>query len=301
MDRPIVFRPAGASLYSYVVRIVVIAVPYDAGHRSVGVGLGPARLLEAGVVNELRAGGHDVRVVTVEIPPNLPRHELARTVAAARVLAGEMKIARANDELPIVLAGNCSTAVGTLAGCPPDTAVVWFDAHADLNTAETTTTGMLDGLALSMVLGRALRALTASVDSFEPLAIDRVTLVGARDLDPAEQELLSAGTIGHVAADAEGTEVETRLRTMGSPPPPVYVHLDLDVIDPAHARANQYAAPGGLTPASLQRTLGAIVSTAPLYALAITAYDPIWDRDGRMRQIAIDAVNAVVPRSNTSE
>ena len=88
---------------------------------------------------------------------------------------------------------------------------------------------------------------------------------------------------------------------MGSPPPPVYVHLDLDVIDPAHARANQYAAPGGLTPASLQRTLGAIVSTAPLYALAITAYDPTWDRDGRMRQIAIDAANAVVPRSNTSE
>ena len=290
-----------ASLYSYVVKIVVIAVPYDAGHRSVGVGLGPARLLEAGVVNELRAGGHDVREVTVEIPPNLPRHELARTVAAARVLASEVRTARANDELPIVLAGNCSTAVGTLAGCPRDTAVVWFDAHADLNTAETTTTGMLDGLALSMVLGRALRGLTASVDAFEPLAADRVTLVGARDLDPPEEALLAAGTVGHVSADAARTEVVTRLRTMGSPPPPVYIHLDLDVIDPGHARANQYGAPGGLTPSSLQRTLGAIVSIAPLYALAITAYDPIWDRDGRMRQVAIDAVNTVVPRSNSSE
>ena len=282
-------------------KIVVIAVPYDAGHRSVGVGLGPARLLEAGVANELRAGGHDVREVTVEIPPNLPRHELARTIAAARVLAMEMKLARANDELPIVLAGNCSTAVGTLAGCPPNTAVVWFDAHADLNTAETTTSGMVDGLALSMVLGRALRGMTSSVDAFQPLAAERVTLVGARDLDPPEQVLLASGAIGHVTADAAGTDVEARLRTMGSPPPPVYIHLDLDVIDPAHARANQYAAPGGLTPSGLQRALDAIVSTAPLYALAITAYDPAWDRDGRMRQVAIDAVNAVVPRSNTSE
>jgi arginase len=239
--------------------------------------------------------------VTVEIPPNLPKHELARTIAAARVLAGEIKIARAQDELPIVLAGNCSTAVGTLAGCPRDTAVVWFDAHADLNTAETTTTGMLDGLALSMVLGRALRGLTASVEAFEPLSADRVTLVGARDLDPPERTLLAAGTVGHVTADAAGREVGTRLRTMGSPPPPVYIHLDLDVIDPAHARANQYAAPNGLTPANLRRTLESIVSTAPLYALAITAYDPMWDRDGRMRQVAIDAVNAVVPRSNSSE
>ena len=287
--------------YSYGVKIVVIAVPYDAGHRSVGVGLGPARLLEAGVANELRAGGHDVRVVTIEIPPNLPRHELARTVAAARVLAGEIAIAHAHDELPIVLAGNCSTAVGTLAGCPRDTAVVWFDAHADLNTAETTTSGMLDGLALSMVLGRALRGLTSSIEGFAPLGAGRVTLVGARDLDPPERALLEAGDVGHVPAQGAPSGVDTRLRALGSPPPPVYIHLDLDVIDPAHARANQYAAPDGLTPSALIRTLGTIVSTAPLYALAITAYDPMWDRDGRMRQVAIDAVNAVVPRSTTSE
>ena len=281
--------------------IVVIAVPYDAGHRSVGVGLGPARLLEAGVANVLRAAGHDVRLVTIELPPDVPRHEIARTIAAARVLAAEMKTARRNDELPIVLAGNCSSAIGTLAGCPRDTAVVWFDAHADLNTAETTTTGMLDGLALSMVTGRALCGMTASVDGFTPLDLGRVTLVGARDLDPAEAALLSGGTVPMVAVDSAAGGVGQRLREMGSPPPPVYVHLDLDVIDPAHARANQYAAPGGLAPAVLMRTLGAIVATAPLYALAITAYDPVWDRDGRMRQVALDAVNAVVPRSTTSE
>jgi arginase len=283
------------------VRIVVLAVPYDAGHRSVGVGLGPARLLEAGVANVLRAAGHDVRVVTIELPSDIPRHEIARTIAAARVLAAEMQTARRHGELPIVLAGNCSTAVGTLAGCPRDTAVVWFDAHADLNTAETTTTGMLDGLALSMVTGRALCGMTESVDGFMPLDLDRVTLVGARDLDPPEAALLAGGTVRTVPVDSAAGGVGQRLREMGSPPPPVYVHLDLDVIDPAHARANQYAAPGGLAPAALLRTLGAIVATAPLYALAITAYDPVWDRDGRMRQVALDAVNAVVPRSTTSE
>jgi arginase len=283
------------------VRFVLIAVPYDAGHRSVGVGLGPARLLEAGVANVLREAGHDVREVTVELPSDLPRHELARTIAAARVLAGEMTTARAQDELPIVLAGNCSTAVGTLAGCPRETAVVWFDAHADLNTAETTTTGMLDGLALSMVTGRALRAMTATVDGFVPLDAGRVTLVGARDLDPPEAALLADGAVCHLGTRDALAGIEQRLRDIGSPPPPVYIHLDLDVVDPAHARANQYAAPDGLSPSTLLQTLRAIVSVSPLYAMAITAYDPDWDRDGRMRQVALDAVNAIVPRSNSSE
>ena len=282
-------------------RFVLIAVPYDAGHRSVGVGLGPARLLEAGVANVLREAGHDVREVTVELPPDLPRHELARTIAAARVLAGEVATARAHDELPLVLAGNCSTAVGTLAGCPRDTAVVWFDAHADLNTAETTTTGMLDGLALSMVTGRALRAMTGTVDGFQPLAPDQVTLIGARDLDPPEVAFLAQGSVRHFTSSDATSGIERRLREIGTPPPPVYIHLDLDVVDPAHARANQYAAPGGLAPTTLMRTLRAITSVSPLYAMAVTAYDPAWDRDGRMRQVALDAVNAIVPRSNSSE
>jgi arginase len=128
-----------------------------------------------------------------------------------------------------------------------------------------------------------------------------VTLVGARDLDPPEQALLAAGPVSAVQADAAMEGIAHRLRGLGSPPPPVYIHLDLDVIDPGHARANQYAAPAGLTPSNLLRALGAIVSMSPLYALAVTAYDPQWDPDGRMRQVALDAINAVVPRSTTSE
>jgi arginase len=282
------------------VRIVVIAVPYDAGQRSVGVGLGPARLLDAGLAHQLRAAGHDVREATVEIPPNLPRHELARTLAAARGLAAEVAAARRHDELPIVLAGNCSTAVGTLAGCPRHTAVLWFDAHADLNTADTTTTGMLDGLALSMVTGRALQAMTAAVEGFTPIADDRVLLVGARDLDPPEEALIARGTIARVPAADAVDGIARHLRRPGATPG-AYIHLDLDVVDPACARASEYAAPGGFDRDGLLRALAAIVSIAPIHAMAITAYDPAYDRDGRMRQIAIDAVNAVIPRTMSAE
>ena len=277
-------------------RVVLIAVPYDAGHRSVGVGLGPARLLEAGVANVLREAGHDVREVTVELPPDLPRHELARTIAAARVLAGEIATARAQDELPLVLAGNCSTAVGTLAAAPEATAVVWFDAHGDYNTAETTTTGMVDGLALSMVTGRALCNLAAGVKGFAAIDERRVVLVGARDLDPPEEQALASSQVTRLAADEASGRVAGVLRQMRPPARHVYVHLDLDVLDPAHARANQYGVPGGLTPASLVKTLAAIADVAAIYALAITAYDPECDTDGATQRTAFQAIHALVPR-----
>src|SRR4029453_4631030 len=122
-------------------RIALLAVAYDSGRRGVGVGLGPGRLLDAGVANQLRGAGHHVREATVELPHDVSPHEMARTVAIQRELGHAVGEAVAADELPIVLAGNCSTAVGTLAARPADTVVVWFYAHADFNTADTTVTG----------------------------------------------------------------------------------------------------------------------------------------------------------------
>jgi arginase len=275
-------------------RIAVLTVPYDAGRLRTGVGLGPSRLLEAGLTNTLREFGHEVREDAVDLPEPTPPHEMARIVAAQRELARLVTQAVTDGELPIVLAGNCSSAVGTLAAAPPDVAVVWFDAHADFNTAETTTTGMLDGLALSMVTGRALRGLTSTVSGFVPVREDRVVLVGARDLDPPEEDALGRSPVRRVAAGEAESRMTGALRELGDPAPPVYVHLDLDVLDPASARANQYAAPDGLSPSALCHALTAIAGTAPLYAFAITAYDPSWDDDGWTRRAAIEALGALV-------
>ena len=282
-------------------RIAIFAVPYDAGRRGVGVGRGPARLLEAGIANELRAAGHDVREVTVDIPLDTAPHELARIVMTQRELGRLVHEAVAANELPLVLAGNCSTAVGTLAARTPDTAVVWFDAHGDFNTATTTTTGMVDGMALSMVTGRECRALTSSVSGFTPVNEDRVVLVGARDLDPPEEHAFSNSPVTRVTAGEAPHVITTVLRRLGRPAPPLYVHLDLDVLEPTEARANHYTAPHGLSRKALSQTLRQMAEAAPLYAVAITAYDPAWDLDGSTRQAAVDALHALIPRSETPE
>ena len=289
-----------ANLY-LVVRIALLAVPYDSGHRSVGVGLGPGRLLDAGVVRHLREAGHDVREATVELPHDVARHEIARTVAIQRELGRAVRDAVAADELPVVLAGNCSTAVGTLASRPKDSAVVWFDAHADFNTADTTVTGMLDGLALSMITGRALQSMIGGVEGFAAVEERNVILVGARDLDPAEEIALAGSSVTRLGADSAADAIALALRSPGRPVPAVYIHLDLDVLDPRQARANQYDAPGGLSPDALLRTLAAIVAVAPVHAIAITAYDPAWDANGRTLRTAFDALRVLTPRLDGGE
>jgi arginase len=257
-------------------------------------------LLEAGLANELRELGHEVRQTTVDLPADAPADELARVVMLQRLLADAIRQAMSTDEFPVVLAGNCSSAVGTLAARPRDTAVLWFDAHGDFNTADTTVSGMLDGMALAMATGRCLDALATTVPGFSAVDEARVFLIGARDLDPGEEQLLAASRVRRIAAPNAGS-IGAALRAIDGAVPPVYVHLDLDVLDPASARANRFAAPGGIAAQDLPRIVESIGGITQIFALAVTAYDPEWDRDGRACKAAIRSVKAALPRTLTTE
>lgn len=278
-------------------RIAILAVPYDDGRRSVGVGLGPARLIEGGLVAGLRAEAHDVREEIVELPnyPSPPQDPLTRILALQALLANAVRQATSAGEFPIVLAGNCSSAVGTLAARPADAAVVWFDAHGDFNTPATTITGKIDGMALAMAAGRAHGELTVDVPGFAPVEEHRVLLAGTRDLDPLERDAIDASGI-QVVPPAEIATLGARISRFGSPTPPLYVHLDLDVLDPIQARANEYAPPGGLSPEALVAAIEQLTTTTTVYALAVTAYDPAFDANGRARRAALRAIHAAVPR-----
>ncbi len=140
---------------------------------------------------------------------------------------------------PATALGRCAVALATLpivAAHRPDAVVIWFDAHADLNTPQETTTGYLGGLALSGPLGRWNSGLG------QGLAAHNAILVGARDIDPSEQRLIDDGTIALVAvgprmADDLAAAVARR---------PVYVHIDCDVLNPGIVPTD-YHVPCGMT------------------------------------------------------
>jgi arginase len=276
--------------------IDLIVVPYDTGLPLDRMGLGPGRLLERGLVGRLTGDGHAVSVTTLQTRCPF-RVEAGVAVDLQRQVADRVRVARGRGAFPLVLSGNCNTAVGTLAGLGPGTGTVWFDAHGDLNTPDTSPSGYFDGMALAMATGRCWRTLASSVDGFAPLADRDVVLVGARDLDPGERELLGASHLGWVRADSfragDPTPFEAALTTLRSRVPSVYLHLDLDVHDPIEAPANTYGAADGLTRAQVLDAVARIGRRFDITAAALAAYDPAVDPEGRTAEAGIELARAV--------
>jgi arginase len=260
----------------------VLLVPYDSGRLRERMGRGPGHLLESAVAPLLARLGHRFEVVEIALSDPFPA-EIKTAFAVCHAVAEEVRDALRAGSFPLVLSGNCNTAVGTVAGCGcADTSVVWFDAHGEATTPDTTTSGFLDGMGIAILTGRCWRNLAASIPGFEPIPGDRIVLVGARDLEPAEEALLADAGV-RCLSRAEDIRPELL-------PQPVYVHLDLDVLDPAEAVANQWPTPGGLTAASIAHAL----SRLPVKAAGIASYDPAADSDGRAARAAATLLEALL-------
>ncbi len=294
----------------------LIKVPYDSGFKGSRMGAGPDRLLAAGLAADLQRLGHAVAVTSVELPASSFLPEVGAAFYTTRAISTAVTEAAQRSELTIVLAGNCITSVGVLSGLGPNrTGVVWFDSHADLNTPDSSGSGFLDGMAVAILTGRCWPKLAAQVPGFSAVPDAHLAFVGVRDLDPPEQDLIAEYGIACVAASGfaggasalengaaafedggagfEGglTDVLGRLRKEVED---VYVHLDLDVIDPGEIRANQYAAPDGPTVDQVVDSLREIALRFRVRAIGVTAYDPAFDVEGRMEGVVVRLLNATL-------
>lgn len=287
--------------------VTLVQVPYDSGQYAVRMGRGPARLLEAGLDVELEADGHVVRRVMVSLDPGF-HSEIGAAAALYHQVRQAVAEARAAGRFPLVLAGNCNlAALGTVAGLrrPGGSApsIVWLDAHGDFNTPDTSPSGFFDGMALSVLTGGSWPALAGSLDGFSPVPEDHVLLVGARDLDGAEAALLADSEVAQLSVEAlrDAPSVAEALAPglggLAARSGEVYLHLDLDVLDPEDARANVFAAPGGLHLAEALELVEAVADTLPLAAAAITSFDPSADPEDRATGAAKRLGRAVARRA----
>lgn len=283
----------------------LLQVPYDSGHRAQRMGRGPLHLVERGaVLDRLRqAGQDDVRLVPVETAAAVPTEigtafELHRTVSEA--VAGAAR----GGALPLVLSGNCNSAVGAVSGllaADPDApvGVVWFDGHGDCNTPDTFMGTFLDAMGLSTLTGRCWQALCATVPGFRPVPDENVVLAGAHGADQGAMGVLSASGMAHVqaadvsvqgAAAALGPALDAVARRgVGR----VYIHLDADVLDAGWAPANEFAPKGGLLPDQLAACTREATKRFGVAAAAVASYDPAWDREDRVLGAALGFLEQV--------
>ena len=278
----------------------LLVVPYDSGHRGERMGAGPERLLECGLEMALAKNGDTVLVTRIEVPAGAWASEIATTFALMRMVAAA--IAGQPERLPIIVAGNCITSIGALASYPSSrTGIVWFDAHGDFNTPDTTTSGFLDGTALSTITGGSWRQLALTVPGFRPLPEESVCVVGARDLDPIEKRALRGSGVTMVTAGDIDSGLQRGLDSIAAHSNRVHVHIDLDVLDAAAARANSYAVGGGVTVEQMEAALTSIGRRLPIAGITLSAYDPAADSDGKAAQAAIRLLCAAARAAQRAE
>ena len=280
-------------------RLTVFQIPYDSGHYGQRMGRGPLHLVERGLVRDLEAQGHNVDLQPIRLPEGFAT-EAGAAVEIQRQLSRAAGQARADGRLPIVLTGNCNATLGALAAHDPGTVgLVWLDAHADFNTSETTRSGFFDGMALSMITGSAWQTLAATVPHFHPLAERDVVLVGARDLDPAEEERLARSHITRVAAADVPDALERAFDHLSRRIARVHLHIDLDVLDPSAGRANQFAVPDGLSLVQADLLVAAAGERFEIGSVTFSAYDPDHDPDDRIVRAVGSLLAAVLEASGS--
>jgi arginase len=181
-------------------------------------------------------------------------HERVADLVAAAAVRGERLV---------VLSGDCNTAAGTLAGLQRagiDPAIVWFDGHGDVQTLETSTSGYVGGVSLRVLLGYRPELVLRPL-GLRAVPEDRVVLVDARDLDPPEEEYLSTAAIRRCGVDAVGTDV--------LPDGPIYLHVDLDVVNPGELPGLRFPAPGGPSADAVARAMDTVLGTGRVVALEL--------------------------------
>jgi arginase len=277
----------------------LISSPYHDGLESVDRGRGPGRLLEcAHASGILDALGRPVSVETVgPVDPAAP--EAARLFALSKRLAERVRSAVVDGAFPIVLAGDCNSCLGTVAGCGTNgLGVVWFDAHADFDDPDDTQSGSLDAMGLAMLTGRGWKAMRETVPGLAAIDEDRVVLVAVRDLEPAQRDRLGGSRIRSLEGNGfPDADLRVVLDDLDDRAARVYLHIDLDSLDPSEGIANQYSAPGGLTCAQLTAAVADVFDRFEVVAAAITAYNPDSDTNGRMATAATRLLAAVAERA----
>ncbi|HZP95247.1 MAG TPA: arginase family protein [Candidatus Limnocylindria bacterium] len=265
----------------------------------------PLHLFEAGVVTEQRFAGlasapgalaeafvHGLAPDKhIRVPFNPRDRWLTAARESCRTLADGIASSLRAGALCGVLGGECTLVAGTLSGAlafDPDLLLVYVDAHGDFNTLATTPSHYVSGMCLAHVCGRSIAPLLWP--GVRRIAEERVALVGGRALDTGERQNLERSRVTRVPFDAEHTDI-SRVITFARRRP-VWLHVDVDVLDPAAMPAVVFPAPAGVSPAALTELIAQLAAIADVRGFEVCGYDPKQDEKHRLASRVGDLFSA---------
>jgi arginase len=293
---------------------ILIGAPIDEGQRRPGCVMGPTAYRVAGLAQAIRELGHGVEdwgdmvlpALQAVSCPNPAVHSLAEVLGWTEVLADKVDDALSQGGLPIVLGGDHSLALGSVAGAAAYAArvdrplfLLWLDAHSDFHTPLTTQSGNLHGTPVAYIAGR--EGFEAFPPFPAPIPAARICLYGIRSVDPAEH----AALLKHDLAindmrvlDERGIVAPLRefldmVRAAGGM---LHVSLDVDFLDPSIAPAVGTTVPGGTTFREAHLVMELLHESTLVTSLDLVELNPFLDERGRTAKLMVDLVGSLMGR-----
>lgn len=277
-------------------------VPYDSGKRAERMGAGPLHIIDNGLEQYLKERGHSVRKSIIEAQDPF-RVEIKTSYELYRQLAISIQENGIQGEFPLILSGNCSASLGGIGGVSGlisnPLGIAWLDAHGDFNTPDTTLSGFLDGMGLAVAAGLCWRNLAKTLPGFRPVSPVNIVHIGGRDFDPEEEQLLIDQAVTLIRAREvreNGVRVSLgpALDKLGNQIRELYLHLDVDVLDPEDTPANHFPAPGGLFVKQAVEVITMIRDQYQVRGMTVASYDPAYDREGNTLRAIFELVHQVL-------
>jgi arginase len=222
--------------------------------------------------------------------PTLPDGELqTRLSVIHELLAKQVTDAIAQQERPVSLAGDCCTAIAFLAGLQRagiDPLLIWFDAHGDFNTWETTPSGFLGGMPLAMIVGKGEQTMPQTV-GLKPQLENQVILTDARDLDLGERILIKESSLIHL--DKVEALLDFQFQNL-----PLYVHFDTDIVCPEESPAQNYLGKGGPTSQTVQAVFAHLAQTGKVVGVSLSSWNPELDQNRKSEKVSLSILQTLV-------
>ncbi len=285
-------------------KIDIIGVPIDLGADRRGVDMGPSAIRYSHLQHKLEDLGYTVQDIgNVEVPiaemcsiTNPKLKYIDCIIPMSRRVAGAVATSVQGERFPLVLGGDHSLSIGSVRGAARNKkiGVIWIDAHADFNTAETTPSGNIHGMSLAILAGLGDPSLVQLWD--EPLPVidpKKIAIIGARDLDSGEKvNLQNAGAmvLGMEQIDRYGmvAMVEKAIEHVTRDVDGIWLSLDLDALDPQHAPGVGTPVPAGLTQREAHLACELIAETGKLIGMDLVEVNPILDVQNQTASLAVE-------------
>ena len=290
--------------------IRIIGAPLDLGQSRRGVDLGPTALRHAGLGPALMQLGYQVEdrgnIETVErdtLTGEPGMGFLPQVVKACEHIYEAGRQAVAAGDVPLVVGGDHSIAVGTVGGVSHERriGVLWIDAHGDFNTPETSPSGNLHGMPLAALCGHGAPELVDLGRSGPKLQPEDVVLFGVRDLDPGEQAMIqyagvTACTMREIDERGVAPLAREALERLGHVDR-LHVSLDMDAIDPREAPGVGTQAPGGLSYRESHLLMELLAEHGGVGSVDVVEINPILDTRNRTARLALGLLSSLFGRS----